>query len=85
MAYPLTPVSPALWNADESIRKTKKSSLYEAAMAELVILNPEDLLPKKELSTYFLDLAAAIKSQLKDCETIKQNSLEDHAFSPKTV
>ena len=41
-------------------------------MAELVILNPEDLLPKEELSTYFLNLAAANRSQLKDCETIKQ-------------
>ena len=72
MAYPLALVSLALCNADGSIRKTKKSSLYEAAMAELVILNPEDLPPKEELSTYFLDLAAAIRSQLKDCETIKQ-------------
>ena len=72
MPYPLVPVSLALCNADGSIRKTKKSSLYEAAMSELVILNLEDLLPKEDLSTYFLDLAAAIKSQLKDCETIKQ-------------
>ena len=75
MDYPLAPVSLALCNADGSIRKTKKSSLYEAAMAELVILNPKDLPPKEELSTYFLDLAAAIRSQLKDCETIKQNNL----------
>ena len=71
MDYPLAPVSLALCNADGSIRKTKKSSLYEAAMAELVILNPKDLPLKEELSTYFLDLAAAIRSQLKDCETIK--------------
>ena len=72
MAYSLAPVSLALCNADGNIRKTKKSSLYEAAMAELVILNPEDLPPEEELSTYFLDLAGGIRSQLKDCETIKQ-------------
>ena len=72
MAYPLPPVSLALCNADGSIRKTKKSPLYKAALAELVILNPENLPPEKELSTYFLDFAAAIRLQLKDCETIKQ-------------
>ena len=72
MAYSLAPVSLALCNADGSIRKTKKSSLYEAAVAELVIPNPEDLPPKEELSIYFFDLAAAIRSQLKDCETIKE-------------
>ena len=72
MAYPLAPVSLALCNANGSIRKTKKSSLYKAAMAELVMLNLEDLPPKEELPTYFLDLTAAIRSQLKDCETIKQ-------------
>ena len=72
MAYPLALVSLALCNADGSIRKTKKSSLHEAAVAASVILNPEDLLSKEELSTYFLDLAAAIRLQLKDCETIKQ-------------
>ena len=44
MAYPLALVSLALCNADGSIRKTKKSSLHEAAVAESVILNPEDLL-----------------------------------------
>ena len=46
--------------------------MYEAARPGLVILNPVDLTPKEELSTYFLDLAAAMRSQLKDCETIKQ-------------
>ena len=71
MAYPLAPVSLALCNANGSIRKTKKSFLYKAAMAELVMLNLEDLPPKKELPTYFPDLTAAIRSQLKDCETIK--------------
>ena len=72
MAYPLALVSLALCNADGSIRKTKESSLHEAAVAESVIPNPEDLVSKEELSTYFLDLAAAIRLQLKDCETIKQ-------------
>jgi len=83
MAYPLAPVSLALCNADETIRKTKKSSLYEAAMAELVILDPEDLPPKEELSTYFLYLAAAIRTQLKDCETIKQLAWRIFSSVPK--
>ena len=85
MAYPLTPVSPALWNADESIRKTKKSSLYEAAMAELVVLNPEYLPPKEELSTYLFDEAAAIRLQLKKCEMIKQLAWRILSSVPKQV
>ena len=85
MAYPLTPVSPALWNADESIRKTKKSSLYEAAMAELVVLNPEYLPPKEELSTYLFDEATAIRLQLKNCEMIKQLAWRILSSVPKQV
>ena len=38
MTYPLGPVSLALCNADRSIRKAKRLPLYEAAMAELVII-----------------------------------------------
>ena len=50
MPYPLAHVNLALCNAGGSIRKTKKSSFYEAAMSELVILNLEDQLPKEDLS-----------------------------------
>ena len=35
--------------------------MNKAAVAELVILNPEDFQPKEELPTYFLNLVAAIK------------------------
>ena len=38
MTYPLGPVSLALCNADRSIRKAKRLPMYEAAMAELVII-----------------------------------------------
>ena len=72
MTYPLAPISLTLCNSDGSIRKANKSSLYQAAMTELSILSPEDLPPKEDLSTYFLDLAATIRTQLKECETIKQ-------------
>ena len=72
LSYPLAPISLPLCNADGSISKTNKSSLFKAAMNDLIILNTEDLPPEQELSTYFLDLAAAIRSQAKDCVTINQ-------------
>ena len=72
LSYPLAPISLLLCNADRSIRKTNKSSLFEAAMSDLTILNTEDLPPEQELSTYFLDLTAAIRIQAKDCVTINQ-------------
>ena len=52
-------------------------------MAKLVILNPEDLQSKEELCTYFLDLAAAIRSQLKDCEMIMQLAWRIFSSVPK--
>lgn len=41
-------------------------------MSDLTILNTEDIPPEQELLTYFLDLAAAIRIQTKDCVTINQ-------------
>ena len=52
-------------------------------MAKLVILNPEDLQSKEELCTYFLELAAAIRSQLKDCEMIMQLAWRIFSSVPK--
>lgn len=72
LSYPLAPISLPLCNADGSIRKTNKLSLFKAAMSDLTILNTEDLPPEQEFLTYFLDLAVAIKIQTKDCATINQ-------------
>ena len=41
-------------------------------MSDLTILNTEDLPREQKLSTYFLDLAAVIRTQTKDCVTISQ-------------
>ena len=41
-------------------------------MNDLTILNTEDLPLEQELSTCFLDLAAAVRTQAKDCVTINQ-------------
>ena len=70
--FPLAPVCLPLSNCDGTIRKTVKSKLYQAAMSDLTIVNPDDLPPPSELYTYFLDLAASIRVHLKGCETIRQ-------------
>ena len=41
-------------------------------MSDLTILSTEDLPPEQELSTYLLDLAAAIRTQTKGCVAINQ-------------
>ena len=68
----MAPISLPLCNADGNIRKTNKLSLLKAAMSDLTILNTEDIPPEQELLTHFLDLAAAIRIQTKDCVTINQ-------------
>ena len=72
LSYPLAPVSLPLCNAGRSIRKTKKSCLFKVAISDLKILNTEDVPHEQKLSTYFLDLAAAIRTQTRDCVTISQ-------------
>ena len=72
MSFPLAPVSLPLAHCDGTIRKTVKSKLYTAAMDDLTIVNEDKLPPLQELFTYFLDIAAAIRLQLKGCETIRQ-------------
>ena len=72
MSFPLSPVSLPLSHCDGTIRKTIKSKLYSAAMHDLTIVNHDELPPAHKLCTYFLDLAAEIRLQLKDCNTIRQ-------------
>ena len=72
MSFPLSPVSLPLSHCDGTIRKTFKSKPYSAAMHDLTIVNHGELPPAHKLCTYFLDLAAEIRLQLKDCNTIRQ-------------
>ena len=62
--FPLAPVCLPLSNYDGTIRKTVKSKLYQAAMSDLTIVNPDDLPPPSELYTYFIDLAASVRVHL---------------------
>ena len=72
LSFPLAPVSMPLSTADGAIRKTVKSKLYEAAMSDLSIVSPDELPPAEILNTYFLDLAAAIRSLVGPTSTIRQ-------------
>ena len=71
LSFPLAPVSIPLSTADGAIRKTVKSKLYEAAMKDLTIIEPEELPPPAKLHTYLLDLAAAIRCLVGPMTTIR--------------
>lgn len=71
-SYPLAPVSVPLSTADGAIRKTVKSKLYEAAMGDLQIISADELPPAETLNTYFLDLAAAVRSLVGPVFTIRE-------------
>ena len=62
LSYPLAPINLPLCSTNGSIRKTNKSSLFKAAMSDLTIINTEDLPPEQELSSYFINLAPAIRA-----------------------
>ena len=62
LCYPLAPVSVPLSTPDGSIRKTVKSKLFKAAMSDLFVVTDEDLPGPDRLRTYFLDLAAAVRT-----------------------
>ena len=62
LSFPLAPISMPLSTPDGAIRKTDKSKLYEAAMSDLEIVNVDALPTAEKLYTYYLDLAAVIRS-----------------------
>jgi hypothetical protein len=72
LCYPLAPVSIPLSTPDGAIRKTVKSKLFDAAMGDLLIVTKEDLPGRDKLSTYFLDVAAAVRSIVGKPETIRE-------------
>ena len=62
LTFRLAPIKIPLSTTDGAIRKTSKSKLYDASMNDLKTLCKEDFPRKENLKTYFLDLAAAIRS-----------------------
>ena len=72
LCYPLAPVSVPLSTPDGSIRKTVKSKLFKAAMSDLSIVTDEDLPGHDRLRTYFLDLAAAVRTIVGKPETVSE-------------
>ena len=70
LQYPLAPVCLTLVNSDGTVRKACKSKLYDTAMY-LVTVDKTNLPGHDVMSTCFLDLAAVLKIQLKDCFTIR--------------
>ena len=72
LCYPLAPVSVPLSTPDGSIRKTVKSKLFKAAMSDLSVVTNEDLPGPDRLRTYFLDLAAAVRTIVGKPETVRE-------------
>ena len=73
LSFPLAPVSIPLSTPDGSIRKTVKSKLYLAAVSDLQVVTTDELvLPPGKLNTYYLDLAAAIRSLVGPTSTIRE-------------
>ena len=70
ICYPLAPVSVPLSTPDGSIRKTVKSKLFKAAVSDLSVVTDEDLPVPDRLRTYFLDLAAAVRTIVGKPETV---------------
>ena len=72
LCYPLAPVSVPLSTTDGSIRKTIKSKLFKAAMSDLSVVMDEDLPGPDKLRTYFLDLAAAVRTIVGKTTTVRE-------------
>ena len=65
LSYPLAPVSIALGTPDGAIRKTIKTNLFDIA-----VLTPDEMPPPNQLTFFFLDLAAPIRSIVGNGEAI---------------
>ena len=72
MQYPLAPVSVPLSTPDGAIRKTVKSKLFDAAMSDFLVVPKESFPGQDTLNTYFLDVAAAVRSIVGKPDTIRE-------------
>eukprot|EP00112_Aurelia_sp_Birch-Aquarium-sp1_P017476 Seg4056.1 transcript_id=Seg4056.1/GoldUCD/mRNA.D3Y31 product="hypothetical protein" protein_id=Seg4056.1/GoldUCD/D3Y31 len=72
LCYPLAPASIPLCTPDGSMRKTLKSKLFTAAMNDLHVVTKDNLPGPDKLNTYFLDVAAAVRSIIGKPDTIRE-------------
>ena len=79
LAYPLSPVCAPLSTADGNRRKTKKSDLLS------VLDDMETNLDNSQsCATYMLDLAAYVRSVIKQCSTIRDITKKLLASTPSS-
>ena len=74
LSFPLAPISIPLSTANDAVRKTVKSKLYDATMRDLKIVSHEQLPTAGKMKTYILDLVAAIHSLVGTASTVKELS-----------
>ncbi len=72
LCYPLAPVSVPLSTPDGSMRKTVKSKLFTAAMTDLRLVTKDNLPGPEKLNTYFLDVAASVRSIVGKPDTVRE-------------
>ena len=72
LCYPLAPVSIPLSTPDGSMKKMVKSKLFTAAMNDLHVVTKDNLPVPDKLNTYFLDVAAAVRSIVGKPDTIRE-------------
>ena len=72
LQYPLATVSVPLSTPNGAIRKTVKSKLFDAAMSDLLVVPKESLPGQDTFNTYFLDVAAAVRSIVVKPDTIRE-------------
>ena len=68
LIHPLAPACLVLGNSDGTIRKICKQKLHDTASVTV----DKAKLPVHIMNAFFLDLAALVRTQLKDCFTIRQ-------------
>ena len=82
LCFPLAPVSIPLSTPDGALRKTVKSKLFDASMSDLAIVNHDTLPPTSTMTTYLIDLAAAIRSLICTGSTIREMAFKIIATVP---
>ena len=72
LKFLVAPFCLALGNSNGTISKTCKSMLSDTAMSDLVTIDKTNFPGHDVMITYFLDLAAVVRTKPKDCFIIKQ-------------